>query len=259
VDEPDRQPNDVRWIFLLRSHAAGARCRPKDSEQEAKMTGLGPRWRTLALATMMLVLGQSAIAQGTPPAAESSPPAAPTPPSVPGANAPTPPPVPQASQMPQSPPAAAPAEPAAWYSVTGQGFTAEMPVAPKYSTTEMRTGTGSLYTVHQYLLEQGDVAYIVQAATYPDDINVASPRVNLQGGLDNLAKGMEGAKWASVDWVTHQGLTAADAVGARSGHAIRSFSVMKGRQVFTLIYAGAPGTARSADVNRFIASLRIAP
>jgi hypothetical protein len=45
----------------------------------------------------------------------------------------------------------------------------------------------------------------------------------------------------------------------RSGHAIRSFSVMKGRQVFTLIYAGVPGTARSADVNRFIGSLRIAP
>jgi hypothetical protein len=34
---------------------------------------------------------------------------------------------------------------------------------------------------------------------------------------------------------------------------------MKGRQVFTLIYAGAPGTARSADVNRFVASLRIGP
>jgi hypothetical protein len=70
---------------------------------------------------------------------------------------------------------------------------------------------------------------------------------------------MEGAKWVTVDWVTHQGLTATDAVGARSGHAIRSFSVMKGRQVFTLIYAGAPGTARSADVNRFVGSLRIAP
>ena len=122
-----------------------------------------------------------------------------------------------------------------------RSFTADMPAAPKYTTTQMKTGTGSLYTVHQYLLEQGDVAYIVQAATYPEDINVSNPRTNLQGGLDNLAKSMEGAKWASVDWVTHQGLTATDAVGARSGHAIRSFSVMKGRQVFTLIYAGAPG------------------
>jgi hypothetical protein len=146
-----------------------------------------------------------------------------------------------------------------WQTVTGpeKSFTADLPAAPKYTATQMKTGTGSIYTVHQYLLEQGDVAYIVQSAVYPEDINVANPRTNLQGGLDNLAKGMEGAKWASVDWVTHQGLTATDAVGARSGHAIRSFSVMKGRQVFTLIYAGAPGTARSADVNRFVGSLRI--
>lgn len=229
------------------------------------MTVLRPGWQTLALAMTMLALAQATLAQGTPPAAGSSPAASPpsaaasAPSAEPGTNPPSPPPVPQASQAPPSPPAVAPAEPAAWSPVAGQGFTAEMPAAPKYSTTEMKTGTGSLYTVNQYLLEQGDVAYIVQAATYPDDINVANPRVNLQGGLDNLAKSMEGGKWASVDWVTHQGLTASDAVGVRSGHAIRSFSVMKGRQVFTLIYAGAPGTARSDDVNRFISSLRIAP
>src|SRR4029079_9872231 len=168
---------------------------------------------------------------------------------------------PQASPAGPAASAAAPAELRAWYSVTGpeRSFTADMPAAPKYTTTQMKTGTGSLYTVHQYLLEQGDVAYIVQAATYPDDINVANPRTNLQGGLDNLAKGMEGAKWTSVDWVTHQGLTASDAVGARSGHAIRSFSVMKGRQVVTLIYGGAPGSARFAAVHPFAGSLRNEP
>jgi hypothetical protein len=138
-------------------------------------------------------------------------------------------------------------------------FSAELPSVPKYSTQRVATGTGSLYVVHQYLLEQGDTAFIVQTAVYPDDINVSNPRVNLQGGLDNLAKGMEGAKWASIDWVTHQGLTASDAVGARNGHAVRSFSVMKGLHVFTLLYAGTPGSARSADVNRFIASLRLGP
>jgi hypothetical protein len=189
------------------------------------------------------------------------------------AQAPSPPadaaPASQGGALPASPPqtsqppttAAAPAEPAAWHTVTGpeKSFTADLPAPPRYTTTEMKTGTGSLYTVHQYLLEQDDAAYIVQTATYPEDINVANPRTNLQGGLDNLAKSMEGAKWTSVDWVSHQGLTATDAVGTRSGHAIRSFSVMKGRQVFTLIYAGGPGTARSADVNRFVASLRVGP
>jgi hypothetical protein len=70
---------------------------------------------------------------------------------------------------------------------------------------------------------------------------------------------MEGGKWISIDWLTHQGSVASDAIGSRGGNAIRSFSVMKGRQIFTLTYAGPPGTARSADVNRFVGSLRIAP
>jgi hypothetical protein len=208
------------------------------------MTTHAARWPTIALAAIVLMLGQGALAQG------------PATPADAGAAAPA-----QSSGTAAGP---GPSSQASlvipeWQTVTGpeKSFTADLPAAPKYTATQMKTGTGSIYTVHQYLLEQGDVAYIVQSAVYPEDINVANPRTNLQGGLDNLAKGMEGAKWASVDWVTHQGLTASDAVGARSGHAIRSFSVMKGRQVFTLIYAGAPGTARSADVNRFVGSLRI--
>jgi hypothetical protein len=220
-----------------------------------------PQWArrpTLALAAIVLMLARGAFAQAPPTPADTGPTA---PASETGA-APAPmSPPPQASPTPPAPEPVPPAGPGAWQTVTGpeRSFSAELPAAPKYTATEMKTGTGSLYTVHQYLLEQGDVAYIVQAATYPEDINVSNPRTNLQGGLDNLAKSMEGAKWASVDWVSLQGLTATDAVGARSGHAIRSFSVMKGRQVFTLIYAGAPGTARSADVNRFVGSLRVTP
>jgi hypothetical protein len=34
---------------------------------------------------------------------------------------------------------------------------------------------------------------------------------------------------------------------------------MKGRQIITLTYAGPAGSARSADADRFIASLRIGP
>ncbi len=151
--------------------------------------------------------------------------------------------------------------PAAWHTLTGpdKSFTADLPAAPKYTATQMKTVTGTSYTMHQYLLEQGDVAYVVQSATYPTEVNVANPRVNLQGGLDNAAKNMEGGKWASIDWVTHQGLTAVNAIGVRSGHAIRSFSVLKGRQIFTLTYAGPAGTALSSDVNRFTSSLHVAP
>ena len=147
----------------------------------------------------------------------------------------------------------------AWHTLTGpeRKFTADMPAAPKYTATQMKTGSGSPYTMHQYLLEQGDAAFVVQSAIYPQDVDVSNPQANLQGGLNNAAKNMEGNKWASVDWVKHQGLAAVDAVGARSGHEIRSYSVMKGRQIFTLTYAGPVGTARSANVNRFVASLKL--
>jgi len=150
---------------------------------------------------------------------------------------------------------------AQWHTITGpdKSFTADMPAAPKYTATQMKTGAGTMYTMHQYLLEQGDVAYVVQSAVYPTEVNVTNPRANLQGGLDNAAKNMEGGKWGSVDWVTYQGQTGVSATGVRGGHAIRSFSVLKGRQIFTLTYAGPAGTAQSPDVARFVNSLRVSP
>jgi len=222
------------------------------------MTARGSYCLALALALFLLAPSPPILAQATPPAGEAGTAAKAPEGETAATSAPT---LPQATPAPAPPETASLAEPAAWHTVTGpdNSFTAELPAAPTYTSSRVATGTGSLYTLHQYLLEQGDVAYVVQTAVYPEDINVANPRVNLQGGLDNLAKSMEGAKWGSVDWVTHQGMTSADAVGLKSGHAIRSFSAMKGRQVFTLIYAGTPGTARSADVNRFVASLRVGP
>ena len=155
---------------------------------------------------------------------------------------------------------AAPAQDA-WHTMTGpnRSFTADLPVAPKYTEIQMKTGAGSRYTKHQYLAEQGPVAYVVDALTYPPDVTVANPQATLQAGLDSLAKNLDGGKWASVDWVKHQGFTAADAFATRQGYEVRSYSVLKSRQLFSLTYAGPPGSARSADVNRFIASLKIAP
>jgi hypothetical protein len=146
-----------------------------------------------------------------------------------------------------------------WHTLTGpdRAFTADIPSAPKYSMVQMKTGAGAAYVMHQYVLEQGNTAYVVQTATYPGDVNVSNPRANLQGGLDNAAKNMEGGKWGSIDWTTHQGLTAVSAIGARDGNAIRSFSVLKGRQIVSLTYAGPPGSARKPDVNHFVASLRL--
>jgi hypothetical protein len=146
-----------------------------------------------------------------------------------------------------------------WHTMTGpeKSFTADLPAAPKYTATKMQTGTGATYTMHQYMVEVGDIAYVVQTAIYPPDVDISKPRANLQGGLDNAARNMDGGKWASVDWPAREGLTAYDAAGVRKGLAVRSFSAMKGRRIVTLTNAGPAGSARSADANRFIASLRI--
>jgi hypothetical protein len=149
----------------------------------------------------------------------------------------------------------------AWQTMTGseKSFTVELPAAPEYTTAELHTGAGAPYTMHQYVVNRGELAYVVWSATYPTEVNVATPRANLQGGLDNAAKGMEGGRWGSIDWVTHQGHVAVDAVGVRGGKAIRSFLVLKGRQIVSLTYAGPIGSTQSPDAARFIGSLKLDP
>jgi hypothetical protein len=153
----------------------------------------------------------------------------------------------------------APSEQGHWQTLTGaeRSFSVELPAAPAYSASELRTGAGAPYTLHQYVVDAGNLAYVVQATTYPPEVNLASPRANLQGGLDNAAKSLEGGRWASVDWLSYQGQLAVSAIGVRGSNAIRSFSVLKGRQLVTLTFAGPPGSARSADADRFIGSLKL--
>jgi hypothetical protein len=148
---------------------------------------------------------------------------------------------------------------AAWHTMTGpdKSLTAELPIAPRYTPTQLKSAAGALYTMHQYVAEHGEAVYVVQTAVYPRDVNLADPKASLQVGIDSAAANMEGGKWASVDWVQHQGAVAVDAVGRRGEHEVRNFSLIKGRQYFALTYAGPPGSARSADVNRFVGSLRV--
>jgi hypothetical protein len=127
-----------------------------------------------------------------------------------------------------------------WHTMPGpnRSFTADLPASPKYTATQMKTGSGAAYTMHQYITEVGDIAFVVQTTIYPADIDVSKPRVILQGGLDNSVKNMDGRQWASADWSTHQGFSAVDATGTRDGYAVRLFSTMKGRQIVSLTYVG---------------------
>jgi hypothetical protein len=144
----------------------------------------------------------------------------------------------------------------AWKTVTARdgSFTVEMPAEPEYTTTPVKTGGGRDYTRYNYIAEEGGRAFVVQTATYPSDVNLSKPKANLQAGLDSAASQMEGGKWANVRWTSYQGQPATDARAMRPPFEVRNFSVIKGRTIFTLTYAGPPGTAQSADVNRFINS-----
>jgi hypothetical protein len=148
---------------------------------------------------------------------------------------------------------------AEWHTMTGpnRSFTADIPTSPKYTATQMKTGVGAAYTMHQYITEVGEIAYVVQTVIYPGDVDVTKPQAYLQRALDSAAKNLDGGKWTSVEWTKWQGLSAADAIGVREGHAVRSFSTMKGRQFVTLTYAGPADSARSPDVERFVGSLRM--
>jgi hypothetical protein len=146
-----------------------------------------------------------------------------------------------------------------WQTVTGaeKRFSVELPAAPEYTASDLKTGAGAPYTLHQYVVDAGELAYVVQSTTYPAEVNLANPRANLQGGLDNVAKGLEGGRWTTIDWLSYEGHQAVSAVGVRGGNAVRSFSVLQGRNLVTLTFAGPPGSARSTDAERFIGSLRL--
>ena len=149
----------------------------------------------------------------------------------------------------------------AWHTMAGpeKSFTADLPAEPKYTTAQSSTPAGVAYTMHQYQLDRGASAYVVQFVIYPKDVNVSDHQRVLQSALDRTAKDMDGGKWGSANIVKLQGATAVDAVGLREGSEIRSYSVLKGRQLYTLLHIGVPGSARSPDAERFIASLKIGP
>lgn len=132
----------------------------------------------------------------------------------------------------------------------------ELPAPPKYEAIQLLSGQGFPYILHQYVAEADAKVFQVQTAVYPKDVYI-TPQVNIQGGLDAAAKGLEGGKWANVNWTRYQGLVAADAVGSRAGQEIRMFSLLKGMRLVTLTYVGPPETARSEPVERFIKSLKV--
>jgi hypothetical protein len=145
---------------------------------------------------------------------------------------------------------------AQWQPVTGVdgSFTMEMPGAPEYAPKEKATPRGTVYTSHQNILDQGSKVYVAVSALYRQDVDLSDPKASHELYLDAYAKALDGGKWLSVDWVTHEGF---EAVGTAKDLDVRIYSVIMGHRPIDLSYHGPLGTGPSDDVNRFIGSLKI--
>src|SRR5512145_2240950 len=103
-----------------------------------------------------------------------------------------------------------------WQTVSNaeSSFFPDMPGAPGHSARTAKTGSGDDYTMDQYLVEMDQEAFVVQTAVYPVSVDTSDPRSNLQAGLDNAMKNLDGKAWSSVNWTAVQGVLAVDAIGA---------------------------------------------
>lgn len=150
-------------------------------------------------------------------------------------------------------------QPTEWKPVTDPDhtFTAEMPGAAEYSEEAMTSPTGTAYKVQTYVVGLSSSVFMIKKAVYPADVDVSIPKNNLKAAIEGAAKEMKEQKWTSINWGERQGLVAVDVVGMRGEFELRSYWVMKGSHIFTLAYGGPPGTANTADVDRFVNSLQI--
>ena len=147
-----------------------------------------------------------------------------------------------------------------WYRLKGPGgvFTVEVPSQPGYRTENATSGGGTPFIYHSYTLDHEGRAFVVQTATYPRDVEVSDPRVNLQSALNASEAHLATKKWDKISWMQVHGSPAAEALGVMNDTLhFRNVLILKGRQMYSLGYAGPPGTVRSEDANRFFGSFRI--
>jgi hypothetical protein len=123
-------------------------------------------------------------------------------------------------------------------------FSVELPAKYRY---ERNAG------VHRYIVEINQRAFVVQAGTYPWNVDVSDPRARLEADLLAAAHDLDDGKWTEVKWTDLPGV---EAIGRKDGTVVRSYSRLVDADFVTLTYAGPPQSERNPEVERFIASLR---
>ncbi len=148
--------------------------------------------------------------------------------------------------------------PLKWYrvQVEDNAFTVEMPGIPDHRALADKSARGTPFTLHSYSLETGGYSYVVQTALYPEDVDVTQPRRILQAALEARATGIQGRKWAKVDWRDIQGAAAVESIGVLAGgNSLRQLMLLKERRFVSLAFLGA--IVSSVEAGRFFNSLRM--
>src|SRR5262245_1097679 len=143
-----------------------------------------------------------------------------------------------------------------WYRLTSAegAFTASLPAEPKYEAVPIRNGE---FTLHQWVYDTPDVAYLVSYIDYHPG-HVANN--GLQFVLNNLTKGLHtNRRPISEKHITHGGYATRDLVvhDNASGLIIHQRHTMVGDRAYVWNYSGAAGTENGPNVLRFLNSLVI--
>ena len=141
-----------------------------------------------------------------------------------------------------------------WYRLTSAegAFTASLPARPVYEAVPICQGE---YTLHQWVFDIADTAYLVSYIDYNRG-HVAN-NGGLQVILNSLTTGLHKTRTpVSERHITYGGHAARDVVVRDpSGFIIRQRHMMVGDRAYVWNYTGTVGTENGPDVQRFLDSL----
>ncbi len=138
-------------------------------------------------------------------------------------------------------------------------FTVELAEKPAFEKLREKTDAGYFIDRYQWLLDEGDVAWIVTYSDYPEaDVK----RLGAETMYDNAAKGAVAGvsgKLRSQAPLQHSGVRGRELfVAVPDGKMVmRQRLFVVGNRLYQNVYVGPDGTERNGEVEVFLNSFRI--
>jgi hypothetical protein len=130
-------------------------------------------------------------------------------------------------------------------------FTAEFPREPKFSRQSSPTGDGTPAEVYQWIVDNGDVTYMVAVTVSKQKITF-----DYDKGTNGFVKAVNG-KLISQQPVQMQGKTGREIFVEAGGYIFRDRMLFVNQRIHQIAYGGKPGTEKSADAEVFLNSLQL--